>query len=136
MNVDLVLLEGNYSIYQFEADASIPESLYASNLCSVTCSKEGKSVIAETQAISDFVVAQIANWQLIRIENKSGNHVIHVVAAIIKVLQQNDINLLTFTSFEYDYLLLKSIHLSKAINALHRNDFRIVTEKHYESIKV
>lgn len=122
----LRLLDGELSIYHLPHDAAVPGWLnFASGpLVSVTRTEDEVSVICPSSAVPCGVVSE-AGWSAFRIEGKLEFSSVGILASILNPLAAAGISVLSISTFDTDYILVRTARLEEAVGVL-REHFHLL----------
>ena len=128
MNLDLILLKDNYSIYKFDPDFEIPEVIYQSDFYSVTKTTDELSIICN-ESIADLDTAKKSKgWRILKVKGPLDFFIVGIIAEISRILKENNIPIFSISTFDTDYILVKNRELEKAINSLQKNGHNVEFE--------
>lgn len=118
----LKLIEGNYSIYRLEPSASIPEITYQSSFYSISKTDEELSIVCESKyIIADAKVED--NWGLIKVVGPLDFSLTGILSSLTQPLAEAKISIFAISTFDTDYLLVKSEKLEETKATLEREGF-------------
>jgi len=106
-----------YAICRLDSRERIPEWAIGDNFFSVTRTPDELSVICPQERAPGETECERA-FRLIRVAGPISLSVIGVVAAISRVIANAGISLLTISTYETDYIMVKDKDLNAAIAAL------------------
>jgi uncharacterized protein len=126
MNHPLRLLDGELSILRLPPDAATPSWLNISPrpLVSVTRTPYELSIVCPSGDVPQGVKSE-AGWRAFTVEGKLEFSAIGVLAAILNPLAEAGISILSISTFNTDYVLVRTGVLEKATVALRRH-FEVV----------
>jgi len=113
----LTVLEGEYSVWRLDADAPPPE-VEAGGFLSITRTNDELSVVSPSSAVPAGVTAE-AGWRCLRVEGPLPFELTGVLAALSAPLARAEIPIFVVSTFDTDYLLVRSHDLERACDALH-----------------
>ncbi len=119
MNHPLRLLDGELSIVRLAPDAATPSWLDPSPrpLVSVTRTRDELSIVCPSVSVPQGVQCE-AGWRAFTVEGKLEFSAIGVLAAILNPLAEAGISILSISTFDTDYVLVRTGVLEKAESAL------------------
>lgn len=110
------------SVVRFDVAAPLPEWATSHSWMSITRTHNELSLICPTHIIppgsNAFEVEGC--WQALRVEGTLPFHWVGVLACISNVIAQSGISIFVLSTFETDYILVKSTQASQACEALRR----------------
>ena len=128
MKLKLILLNGEYAIYRFNSEAEIPESVGNKGFYSITKTHDEISVVC----LQDNCVTQNkqvnTNWRILKIQGPLDFSMIGIIAEISGILKDNNISIFTISTYDTDYILIKDMDVTKAIEALKTGGHKIIYE--------
>lgn len=118
----LRLLKGELAILRFPPDAELPKWLSVSTepLVSVTRTAHELSIICPVGNLPTGVECE-PGWRAFRVEGKLEFSAVGVLAAILNPLAEAGISILSISTFQTDYVLVRTDILEAATTALCRN---------------
>jgi uncharacterized protein len=126
MDQPLRLLDGELTILRLPPDAATPSWLNLSPrpLVSVTRTPNELSIVCPSVDVPHGVPCE-AGWRAFTVEGKLEFSAIGVLAAILDPLAEAGISILSISTFDTDYVLVRTGVLEKAKAALRRH-FEVV----------
>jgi len=116
MIFNLEILPGGYVICRLNPGEPIPEWLRG-ELVSVTRTPDEMSVVCRDEGVPHDVQRE-SGWRCLRVIGKLDFSVIGVIAGITMVLADEGLSVLTLSTFNTDYFLVREKDLSRAAHAL------------------
>ena len=128
--LDLDLLPEEYAVCRLPAGSPIPASLSngpdAKSVISLSWAPDELSIICPADRVPDGAVADTA-WRCLRVANEVALALTGVLASLIGPLAEARVNIVTFSTYSTDYLLVPSVRLSEAVDTLHAAGHRIAS---------
>jgi hypothetical protein len=128
--LDLDLLPEDYSVCRLPAGSPLPASLTAGpddkSVISVSWAPEELSIICPSDRVPDEAVADTA-WRCLRVVGPLDLALTGVLASLIGPLADARVNIVTFSTYTTDYLLVPRVRLSEAVDTLVAAGHRITT---------
>jgi len=126
MKLTLRLLAGELAILRLSPDAPTPSWLnFAPGpLLSVTRTALELSIVCPSGSVPSDVVCQ-AGWWAFTVEGKLEFSAVGILASILNPLAEADINILSISTFDTDYVLVPATLLQKA-RAVLRQKFELL----------
>jgi hypothetical protein len=125
--LDLDLLPGEYAVCRLPAGSSLPASLTAGpddkTVISVTWGVDELSVICPNDRVPEGAVVDTA-WRCFRVEELT-LAMTGVLASLVGPLAEARVNIVTFSTYDTDYLLVPTVRLTEAVNTLTAAGHRI-----------
>jgi hypothetical protein len=126
--LDLDLLPEEYAVCRLPAGSPIPASLAAGpdskGVISLSWAPDELSVICPTDRVPPGADVDTA-WRCLRIVGPLDLALTGVLASLISPLAEARVNIVTFSTYTTDYLLVPSVRLSEAIDTLSAAGHRI-----------
>jgi hypothetical protein len=122
MNLRLEILDVEFTIFQLSPHAPIPSwsTLSSHPLVSITRTAEELSVICPTAAVPPGMQCE-PGWRAFRVAGKLEFSAIGILAAILTPLAEAGISILSLSTFDTDYILVRSYAFEQAKLALSRH---------------
>jgi hypothetical protein len=125
--LDLDLLPGEYAVCRLPAGSTLPASLTTGpddkSVISVTWGVDELSVICPKERIPAGAEADTA-WRCLRVANLD-LAMTGVLASLVGPLAEARVNIVTFSTYDTDYLLVPTVRLTEAVNTLTAAGHRI-----------
>jgi hypothetical protein len=125
MNLRLESLDGEFAILQLPPDAAIPSwlNLLAQSLTSITRTAGEISVICPASAVPPGVHYE-PGWRAFKVAGKLEFSAVGILASILTPLAEAGISVLSISTFDTDYILVRSHALAQAKETL-REHFQL-----------
>jgi hypothetical protein len=125
--LDLDLLPGEYAVCRLPAGSTLPATLTTGpddkSVISVTWGVDELSVICPNDRIPDGAEADTA-WRCLRVAGLD-LAMTGVLASLVGPLAEARVNIVTFSTYDTDYLLVPTVRLTEAVNTLAAAGHRI-----------
>jgi hypothetical protein len=119
--LDLDLLPEEYAVCRLPAGSVIPASLTSGpddkSVISVTWAPDELSIICPSDRVPDEAVVDTA-WRCLRVVGPLDLAMTGVLASLIGPLADARVNIVTFSTYDTDYLLVPAVRLAEAIDTL------------------
>lgn len=125
MKLTLAVLEGYYSVHRFAPDAIIPDTIQESRFYSVTRTDEELSIVCEATADVNALQSE-TDWRIIKIVGPLNFSLTGILSAIAELLAGAKISIFALSTFDTDYILLRSVNLDKAQEVLQEAGHRLL----------
>jgi hypothetical protein len=120
----LELLENEYSVYQFNREYVIKESVFDSNFVSITKTDDEISIVAPSNLLKNF--EKIENdWKVFKINGTLDFSLIGVLSKISNILANEKISIFVISTYNTDYIMIKRENIERAIKVLIKNQYEI-----------
>ena len=128
--LDLDLLPEEYAVCRLPADSPIPASLAAGpddkSVISLSWAADELSVICPADRVPDGAVADTA-WRCLRVLGPLDLALTGILASLIGPLAEARVNIVTFSTYTTDYLLVPAVRLTEAVDTLTAAGHRIAS---------
>lgn len=121
MMLNLIILKDTYAIYRFNSDIDIPEWIKDSDFYSVTRTQDELSVVSKQYDSITEEYAVNAGWRVIKIQGPLDFSLVGIIAEVSGLLKKRKISIFTISTYDTDYILVKSQDLGKAVDSLKSN---------------
>ncbi|MFI1992386.1 ACT domain-containing protein [Actinoplanes sp. NPDC020271] len=125
--LDLDLLPGEYAVCRLSAGSSLPASLTSGpddkSVISVTWGVDEISIICPSDRIPDGAETDTA-WRCLRVAGLT-TAMTGILASLVGPLADARVNIVTFSTYDTDYLLVPTVRLTEAVNTLTAAGHRI-----------
>ncbi|PKN94792.1 MAG: hypothetical protein CVU44_03010 [Chloroflexi bacterium HGW-Chloroflexi-6] len=111
------VLEGSFSIHRLKPGDSIPKALFASPFYAITKSENELSIVAAEQIAINSEKSE-PGWSALRVDGTLDFSETGILAGISSVLAKAGLSIFAISTFDTDYILIKSEQLKKAKAAL------------------
>lgn len=123
--MQLKILDKKLKVVKFKANETIPEIIFKQDFYSITKTDEELSiVIDENVNISNDIVEN--NWRAIKIVGVLDFALIGILSRISTILAQAKISIFAISTYNTDYILLKSDKLENAVEILKENEYKFI----------
>jgi hypothetical protein len=123
-HLNLTVVDGTFAVCRLEADAPIPLWATAGSFFSITRTADEVSVVCRQDAVPEGVVGE-RGWRCLRVVGSIPFSVVGVLASLAGPLAEAGISVFAVSTFDTDYLLVKEIDLTAALDALRRQGHTI-----------
>ena len=126
--LDLDLLPEEYAVCRLPAGSTLPTSLSSGlddkSVISVTWAPDEMSIICPTGRVPADAVAETP-WRCLRVVGPLDLALTGVLASLVGPLADARVNIVTFSTYDTDYLLVPSVRLTEAVRTLTAAGHRI-----------
>ena len=116
-NLVLSVLLETFTIHKLSPDASIPEEILKSNFYSVSKTDDELSLVC-SEVIEVQNQQSSKGWKCIKIKGPLDFNLTGILAGISDILTQGKISIFAISTFDTDYILVKTQNLSLALTKL------------------
>lgn len=128
--MEILILEGLYSVYRFEKNAVIPAVFYSSEFWSVTKTSDEVSVISSAGETDLPGLPCEKGWRIIKIEGPLSFSLTGIIAHISRVLAEKEIPIFVTSTYDTDYVMVREQFLARAITAMKEAGYSIENQAH------
>lgn len=118
MKQTLIVLKDTYAICRFKPNTDISRWIKNSEFYSVTQSEDELSVVCRQSTLVGDMLGHNKDWRVLKISGPLDFSLTGIISDISGILKNNNIPILTISSYDTDYILVKSKDLNKSIEAL------------------
>ncbi|WP_203710576.1 ACT domain-containing protein [Asanoa siamensis] len=128
----LDLLPEDYAVCRLPAGSALPPGLVGGGngdrpgVVSVTWTADEVSVICRADLVPDGATAE-APWRCLRVEGPLDFALTGVLASMVGPLAAARVNIMAFSTYDTDYLLVPSVRLAEAVATLDRAGHPVTT---------
>lgn len=128
--LDLDLLPEEYGVCRLPVGASLPTGLMSgpadAGVVSVTWTAEEVSIICRADRVPDEATVETP-WRCFRVVGPLDLALTGILASLVVPLADARVNIVAFSTFDTDYLLVPAVRLTEAVATLARAGHRINT---------
>ena len=125
LNLTITTLKESYSIHQLGPDAIIPDSIQESRFYSVSRTDEELTIVCEANIDLNAHRSE-SGWRIIKIVGPLEFSLTGVLAAVSAILAREKISIFALSTFDTDYILVRSEKLEKARRVLKQAGHRFI----------
>ncbi len=122
--LDLYLLDGTYAVCQLEATVPIPGWALGEGFVSISRSEEELSVVCLESRVPAGIKAE-RDWRCFGLAGPFDFALTGILAAVLNPLAQAGVGVFAVSTYNTDYVLIKSEHLNQGITALTQAGHRV-----------
>ena len=122
MKSNLIILDDSFTIHRLSSNSEIPNQVYQSRFYSISRSDEEMSIVCSSSIDLESDRAE-TGWSCIKFLGPLDFSLTGIIAEVSAVLARAEISLFAISSFDTDYILLKSAELEAAKKALQRAEY-------------
>ncbi|MBE1486008.1 ACT domain-containing protein [Plantactinospora soyae] len=128
--LDIALLPEEYAVCRLPADSPVPAGLLSdpasSGLLSVTWTADEVSIICRTDRVPDAATVETP-WRCLRVVGPLDLALTGILASLVVPMADARVNIVAFSTYDTDYLLVPSVRLAEALAALTQFGHRVAT---------
>ena len=122
MKLQLNVLENLFTIHRFPPNHEIPNQIYESQFYSISKTDEELSIVCSS-TIQVHSEKSDTDWSCIKVEGPLEFFLTGILAKISAVLAEAEISIFAISTFDTDYILVKSEKLPFAKKALLKSGY-------------
>jgi hypothetical protein len=115
--LNLILLEGEFAICQLDAASDLPDWIFKGDLYAITRTPDELSIICRHDQLPEPLPCE-PGWRLLKVKGPFTFDEIGVLSALLAPLATAGISILAISTFNTDYLLIKTQNLDQAVHIL------------------
>lgn len=121
----LKLLKETFAVHRLTNDSCLPKEMFDASLFFIAKTDDELSIVLpQTINIKSNKVEK--DWQAFKVIGPLDFGLTGILAKISTVLAENDISIFAISTFDTDYILVKSKHISLASSALIANGYKLI----------
>ena len=122
MKLQLNILEHHFTIHRFPANHEIPNQVYESQFYSISKTDEELSIVCNS-TIQVNSEKSDTDWSCIKVEGPLDFSLTGILAEISTILAEAEISIFAISTFDTDYILVKSEKLPFAKKVLLKSGY-------------
>ena len=122
MKLNLSVLEDIFTIHRISSDNEIPMQVFEGTFYNITKTEEELSIICSSSVPLDSESSE-AGWSCIKVLDHLDFNLTGILADILVILAKAQISIIAISTFDTDYILVKSKKLQGAAKALLRAQY-------------
>jgi hypothetical protein len=119
MNLNLNILDGSFTIHRFSPNNEIPNQIYQGRFYSITKTDEEISIVCSSLVHLDSESSE-TDWSCIKVLGPLDFSLTGILADISAILAKAEISIFAISTFDTDYILVKSEKLQATKKALQK----------------
>ena len=124
-NHSLKILDGEYTIHRFDSGSKIPSDIFETEFYFIGKTDEELSVVCRSDIGLKSSVSD-PDWSCLKVVGPLDLGLIGILADIASVLAQGKISLFVVSTYDTDYILVKTVSLADARTLLSKASFDII----------
>ena len=122
-NLVLSVLFETFTIHKFSTNVSIPEEILKSNYYSVSKTENELSVVC-SEIIEVQSLQNSKRWKCIKVKSPLDFNLTGILTGISDILSQGNISIFAISTFDTDYILVRTQDLSSTITTLRQASYK------------
>ncbi len=123
-HLKLKVLDKTYTIHRFSADDTIPSSVLDATFFSIVKTESELSIVCDSDILLDSPVSE-SGWSCLKVEGVLDFSLTGILAKLSTVLADADISIFAISTYDTDYVLVRSNRLESAVVALKDHGYSI-----------
>ncbi len=125
MKPNLTIIDGTFVIHRFSPDQDIPNSVLQADFCSISRTTEELSIVCSA-ALSLSSEDTEPGWSCIKVVGPLDFSLTGILADILEVLAKAKVSILAISTFDTDYVLVKTENLPLAKTSMSQSGYQFV----------
>ena len=121
----LRLLDENFSIHRFNELNEVPDKIFQSSFFNITRTDDEVSVICPSSLNFDSKQCN-KDWRCIKVMGPLDFNLTGILANLSQVLANAQISIFSLSTYDTDYILVKSVTIKKSIAALESAGYKFI----------
>lgn len=122
--VVLSLIKGTFGVCKLRKTDEVPEWVKNDKFTSVTRTDEELSIVCSQEDIPQEITAEL-NWKILKIDGILDFSLIGIITKIRSILVENGMSIFVISTFNTDYILIKSEIFDQSISILKEEGYTI-----------
>jgi len=119
MKLKLSILEDLFTVHRFPPDHEIPKQIYENQFCSISKTADELSIVCSSSVLLGSDISEMG-WSCIKVLGPLDFSLTGILADISVVLAKAEVSIFAISTFDTDYVLVKSETLPVAKEALQK----------------
>jgi len=119
MKLKLSIIEDHFTIHRFPPNHEIPKQIYENQFCSISKTEDELSIVCSFSALPGSNISE-TGWSCIKVLGPLDFSLTGILADISAVLAKAAVSIFAISTFDTDYVLVKSEKLQAAKEALQK----------------
>jgi hypothetical protein len=126
----LIVLPHAFTICRLPPTSSIPDWVESqSDFSSINRTRDELSIVCGSDRVPGDIEHRSDGWRCIRFEGKFNFDQTGILASLLSPLAASQISVLTFGTFDTDYVLIRQENLTKAIDVITASGHKVFVEQ-------
>lgn len=121
----LKLLKECYGVCRLDNAEIIPKWVKESTFFSITKTSDELSIVCAEEYIPSEIKCE-KDWRILKIQGPLDFSLIGILSSISTILAQNGISIFAISTYDTDYILVKSKDIDNAIEALTNERYEVI----------
>jgi len=120
----LTTLDHEFTIHRFNSTDAIPKNIFKSKYYWIGRTDEELSIICDSNILLNSSKSE-SNWSILKIIGEIDFALIGILADISNALSKAEISIVALSTYNTDYIMIKTINLEKAKRVLQKAGYTI-----------
>jgi hypothetical protein len=120
----LTMLEKEFSIHRFDVEEPIPGKIFAGKYYWIGKTEEELSVVCDSDILLDSKRSD-NGWSILKVDSKLDFSMVGILADIANILAKGGISIIALSTFDTDYIMLKTEKSELAKKLLNQAEYFI-----------
>jgi hypothetical protein len=116
--INMILLKDEFTLYQFPKTTKVPASVFEQEWFTVSKTTDELSIILPSAVPMEGATKTDANWKCFKVDAQMEFELVGILVRIVKPLKDNNISVFAVSTYDTDYVLVKSDHADRAFEIL------------------
>ena len=121
----LKILDGHYTIHRFSPKKNLPTEVLTSSFLSITKTEDELSIVCDASIVLDTEVSE-SGWSCIKVLGPLDFALTGILAKLSVILAEAQVSIFAISTYDTDYILIKSEKLELAVRVLEREGYEIL----------
>ncbi len=131
IRLTLRILPGSFAVSRLDANAPVPAWATGGDLLSMTRTRDELSIVSDESLVPEGLTSE-RDWRCLKVEGTLDFSLVGILVSIISPLAKAGINIFTVSTYDTDYVLVKSANLARAASVLEESGLNISREPEQE----
>jgi len=120
----LMVLNNEFTIHRFHPNDTIPNNVFESEFYWIGKTDEEISIVCESNILLNSPKSE-SNWSILKIIGELDFSLVGILADISSALSKAEISIVALSTFNTDYIMIKTIKLEQAKKVLQNIGYKI-----------
>ncbi|KAJ2960146.1 hypothetical protein NQZ79_g4502 [Umbelopsis isabellina] len=116
--INLILLKDEFTLYQFPKGTPVPATVLEQDWFTVSKTTDELSIILPSAIPLDGAAKTDANWKCFKVDAQMEFELVGIMCRIVTPLKDNKISIFAVSTWDTDYVLVKSDQAQRAFDVL------------------
>lgn len=122
-------IKGHYSVVRLNPDSAVPNWAFQGTFFFIGKTDEELSLVCESSVVPAIEAKREDNWRMIKVIGPLDFGLTGILSAIARPLAEAKISIFALSTFDTDYVLVKSDNFTRATEVLKNSGFTILPSK-------